>query len=397
MVVKLQGINRTLEESFSDTDYTFNYDDINITTNDSKLIRIGLLTAITKLEYILAFKAVSYDDIKVRNITLDGKTAEYTNLESNPLTVFNREEVGSLKDATQLEKAKSSLLDAISLINSMDINSLEEEDREDFIETQKDATKIQNSILGKSLYIDESSESGLIVKTYYNFKNLFSSSSALTMASTIGHQFKYEADDDYYFNNKNYHSGEYDLTLSQYRNEAVSSYFIADDGSKLDPNSIEDYSGFPEVSLNSKMPTGANSNIPKVVSKIEIIENGAIKYSFTGDDVLRFMFNDLNNNNHDNWREYSNSSDIDITHKIEFDIKISYDTPPKYSIKALNLPSWLHSKKIDEKTISITADSDIYGQDICYDVQYEVNGKREIETRCIYIKENRLPKEKKDY
>ncbi|MCK4440466.1 MAG: hypothetical protein KAU90_00575, partial [Sulfurovaceae bacterium] len=234
-----------------------------------------------------------------------------------------------------------------------------------------------------SNYIDEVTRNGLVEKTYYDFNATFNPNTALELNSTYGNSFHYESNDYRYFNGIRYIAGEYNTTLSQYHNKPASKYWVAKDGSKIDANGS---TGVADLTFTpTSVPTGINSTIINTVKQIDIIENNTTKYSFTSDDILRHIFNDFNeeydSSHHNN---YSYSSDVNITHKIDYKIIVPYNVPPTYSIQALNMPNWLHSTAIDDKTLVITADN-VNGVSDCYDIQSDVNGKRSIERYCIDI------------
>jgi hypothetical protein len=385
-IVKLQNIESTLTSIFSDTNYMFKYDDINITTEQSKLLRAGILIGIAKIEYLLSFKHINANDIKVKTMSYDGETVEYNELSSNPLPILNRQDVGNVDDETRLDKAKNALLKAIDIYLSFDVNSItDEEERATFIKDQADVTKIKDSILGKNNYIIENNESNILEKSYNDFSAIFNPDTALELGSTLGHDFEYNADNTEYIliNGTRYYPGEYNATLSQYNNQPVSNYWIAKDGSKIDAN---DTTGIAKLRSNpTNIPIGTNSTILNTIKKIEIIENNATRYTFNGDDILRYVFNEFELNHHGSYHVFQTSADVNITHKIEEHIFIPYNVPPTYLIEASGLADWLHSTVIDDKTILITADSNIAIDDYCYIVTIDVNGKRDSQEHCIDV------------
>ncbi|HFU75899.1 MAG TPA: hypothetical protein ENK66_06590, partial [Arcobacter sp.] len=121
-VLKLQDINQTLGENFADESYVFNYKDVNLTNNQSKLLRATILLSASQLEYITAFNTVTFDDVKTRTTVYNGITAEYQNISADPLSVFSRSDVGSLsteRGAERLSNAKTLFLEALDVLESV--------------------------------------------------------------------------------------------------------------------------------------------------------------------------------------------------------------------------------------------------------------------------------------
>jgi len=395
-VEKLKNISDTLNITFSDPNYIFKYDDINITGEKSKLLRASVLTLASKLEYLSAFKFVNVDDIKTRTISdNNGDIYEYTKLDSNPVSVLNRSDVGVLDAPDRLVDSKKLLLNALSLVESVDINKIDnefenEEDKEEARENQAEAIKVKNSLLGKDTYIGENLHGGLREKIDYNFSAIYNPKSAVELGSTLGHTFKYSSDDSYYTDGVIYIAGDYNETLSKYENRPVSNYWISKDGkTRLDASETYYY---PELYPNPVNIPVKNNHILDTVKNIKILtEDNITRYNFNGQDILSYLFNEVeiaDNGTHHNY--YEKSEDVNLTYGIDYEEVVPYSQPPKYNLVVTYIPEWLDYKIINSNTkdvaIQITAKEGVedYRYD-CYSLRAEVNGKTEENEYCIEL------------
>ena len=387
---KLGDINQTLADAFDDSTYLFNYNDTNISAEESKIIRSEILGVMAQLEYNLAFKYIDLDLLKNKTMEYNGQTVEYTEFDSNPIVAVRDPDVGDIDNSAKLTHAKALFLEGLSLYESIDISTFDPQDQPAIQENQQEAVNLRKSILGEALYVNEENISNYSEKLFFNLANLFDFSTALTLDNFFGHEFNYKPSASYVVDPSSfpYVSGEYNQTLSQYYNTAVSAYWI----DPITQTRIEanESTGLAELELNAtNIPIGDTSNYSKILSKVEIYENNALKYSFSGDDVLRWNFNEFKiltknfNNDH-----YTSSSDVNITHTIASEIAIPYTNTLSYNIYLSGQPEWINITNIDDKTLHVTVDdntTNVYG---CYVVEIEVNGKIKNNSYCINIYEN---------
>ena len=328
-VLKLEAIEAALASNFEDETYTFQYKDFNLTSNQSKLLRVAVLAAASKLEYLTAFDYVSYDDIKTRTTVRNGITAEYTNFESNPVAVFNRSEVGRLNStigASRLTHAKSLLLKAIDTLSTVVATREDSEVVADIEDAQTEATKIKASLNGLALYrVEDNGDDyhGITKLIDMDLSALYASNRALDLTHTLGHDFKYEGDNYY----DGYRPGEYDLALSQFYNEAMAKEWVHEsNGSRLNYGYFHD---LPTLNVKPKnMPMGSDSHILSLIKKITIKRSGEADIVHTGNNILKFIFNDL-----DIHHDYN--SNTSYTYRVDKRDNLIPDSNVRYGVKIL--------------------------------------------------------------
>lgn len=329
IVLKLQDINQTLGTNFSDESYTFNYKDFNLTNHQSKLLRVSVLMAASELEYLTAFNYVTLDDVKTRTTTFNGTTAEYTNISANPLAVFNREDVGSLNSSIATERLKNAkllFLEALSLLET--VNAQKEDDvdtKKAIIDAQAEVNALRASLNGSALYMVEDTGDYGTRKTYTDLNALYSISTALDLTHTFGHDFKYARGSNYQYG---YRPGTYSLELSQFYNEPMAQVWVHESNGSTLAYDAYDYT-LPKLDIEPKsVPTGSNSHIPSIVKKIEIIKSGETTKIHTGDNVLKYLYNDLDING------YSSTSST-VTYSVNKNHYLIPDTTVRFGVKVL--------------------------------------------------------------
>ncbi len=383
LTLKLQDIENALADSFADESYVFSYDDMNITANQSKLLRASILATASKLEYIAAFNYLIQDDIETKTITVDGVTAEYDNMSSNPVDVLNRTDVGALSSSTRLTAAKELLLGSIAILNQVDATKESDSEDIDAIENaQSEASKIKASLNGTAPYIIENDNEESVEKIYVNLSALYSESSVLDMTHTIGHEFSYESDHNY-FNGEEYTTGNYDLETSKLYNDAMSNSWVATDGNAI--SYVEGQMERPTVEIMPVVPTGADTHIPLVISKVEVVDSEASITTYEGDELLRYLFNDVYLEEDNNQYQYNSSEDINITYRVELDNLIPIVGTPTYNFELLTENSGLDLATVDGTTAQLTADTGLTG-DLCFRVRVsDEYGHSDERGMCIYI------------
>lgn len=278
--LKLQNISDTIEEAFSNQNDVFSYEGMVITYNQSLMIRAGILSVAAKLKYHASFEYTTFDDIRTKTTTLNGMQAEYTDLNSNPVSILNRADVYAFSNEQRLTDAKNLFLSACDISLSIDAN--QEENTNEILEIQNFVNQVKASLEGEVL----TQISGL--ETYkINLANLFNSSTVLDKSHTLGTQFGYVSDTStctWY----GYKSGAYSLPYSQYYNEVISDRWISCDGSQ--PDLIYGVDIFEKpylIPMPSSIPMSNNSHLDDVF--IEYIDEQGISYQ--GDDLINHFFN----------------------------------------------------------------------------------------------------------
>ncbi len=381
VVLKLEDIETALGEAFADENYIFSYNDMNLTANESKLLRASILAAASKLEYVAAFNYLSEDDIETRTITVDGVTAEYDNISSNPIEVLNRSDVGSLSSPVRLSKAKELLLSSVDMLNQVDATKEEDpKDVESIENAQSEAVNIKASIEGTASYVLENEEDERVEKIYLNLAALYNENSVLDMTHTLGHEFVYSPENDY-FNGVEYTTGSYNLETSQFYNDAMSNEWIASDGTAI--TYVEGEMDRPRLELKPVIPMGADNNIPSVITKVEVVE-GEQTSTYEGDDLLRYLFTNINLEEENTQFSYSNSEDINITYRVEDDGLVAMENS-SYNFELLTENNGLHLTMIDATTAQITADAGLT-DDLCYTIRVsDVYGHSDERGMCLYV------------
>ncbi|SFV56467.1 Chitinase [hydrothermal vent metagenome] len=381
IVEKLTAIENTLAKNFVDPSYVFSYDDFNITNNQSKLLRVSILSIASKLEYLTAFDYTTFDDVKTRTTVLNGVSAEYTNIDSNPLPIFKRSGFGALNSsvgAKRLANSKALFLKALDILNSVDEKKEDEDDQEDIVDAKKEVAPLKASLNGTKLYRDEREEDGVTVIYDIDLSALYSASTALDLTHTMGHDLEYESKYNYYDSstNKEYSSGSYNQAFSRFYNEPMAKEWIAKDGSirsyvngSIDRPTLD-------VEYNS-IPTGSNSHIPSIVKKIEIKGSGKATITHTGDNVLKYLFNDL-----DIDEKYNSES---ILYKVERDDYLIVDETIRYGIEVLNGNVEIINPDPIKGEATVKVKSGFTGEQ-CFQVKvHDTLGHYETLGNCIYI------------
>ena len=381
-VLKLQDIETTLGESFEDESYVFSYNDMNLTANQSKLLRASVLATASKLEYIAAFNYLTQDDLEPKSITVDGVTAEYSNIGSNPIVILNRTDVGALNSATRLTASKNLLLSSIALLNQVDASKeSDSEDREAIEKAQSEASKVKGSLNGTAPYVIENDEDERVEKIYINFSALYNESSVLDMAHTIGHEFSYESYHDY-FNGAEHTTGSYHLETSQFYNDTMSNQWVATDGTLI--GYVDGQMERPTVDVRPVVPMGANTHIPLVVTKVEVVEDESTT-TYEGDNLLRYLFNDIDLEEDNQHHQYERSENINIIYRVEAENMIPTAGTSTYNFELLTEHSGLQLTSVDGTTARLSADIGLTGN-FCYRVHVsDTYGHSEERGMCLYI------------
>jgi hypothetical protein len=379
-VLKLQDINKTLGINFADETYTFSYNDVNISSNQAKLLRTSILALASKLEYLTAFDYVTLEDAKTRTTVLNGVSAEYTNVSADPLSVFSRSDVGALNStlgAKRLAHSKALFLEALDVLDTVVATKEDIEDQQDILDAQAETAGLKASLNGKAVYKTEDESDGVTVIKDIDLSALYSASTALDLTHTIGHDLKYEHEYFYdYSTQKEYLSGSYNQEFSRFYNEAMAKEWVAKDGSIL--AYVNGKMERPTLDLEAKtIVTGSNSHIPSVVKKITIKESGESDIVHTGDSVLKYLFNHLNY--HLNY-----ISSASIKYIIDDGAKIIPDSSVRYGVDILygNVEMVNHDPIKGEVTIKVK--SGFTGQQ-CFALDlYDTLGHYEIIHDCLY-------------
>ena len=384
IVEKLTAIEDILAKNFVDPSYIFNYKDFNITNNQSKLLRVSILSVASKLEYLTAFDYATFDDVKTRTTVLNGVSAEYTNISSNPLPIFKRSDFGALNSsvgAKRLANSKALFLKALDTLNSVDEKEEDEDKQESIVDAKKELTSLKASLNGTKLYRDEREENGVTVIYDIDLSALYSASTALDLTHTMGHDFVY--DDEYYYSHsrqKEYVSGSYNQAFSKFYNELMSNEWIAKDGSTLayvNDGSMER----PSLELEVKsIPTTSNSNIPKLIKKITVKESGESDIVHTEDNVLKYLFNDLDIDD-----EHRSES---IFYKVDRDDYLIPDASIRYGMEVLSGNVEIVDPNPIKGEATVKVKSGFTGQQ-CFQLKiYDTLGHYEILSNCIYISDS---------
>jgi len=387
IVLKLQDINATLGKNFADATYQFKYKDVTFTHNQSLLLRASILAAASKLEYLAAFDLVNLDDVKTRTTTINGVTVEYDNISANPLPIFNRSDVGALNStvgASRLSHAKSLLLESIDVLGEVVSSKISDaQDRQDIIDAKQEAVKIKVSLLGSAPYVVEDEEyAGYVTKTYVDLSALYEASTALDMTHTVGHDLKYDGDWGY----DGYRAGAFNEELSQLHNSPISNEWIHEsNGSKLSYTYFHD---FPELSLEAKtIPLGSASHIPSVITKIEILESGETPIVNTGDNVIKYLFNDLDIDRPYSHHSFNKSEDIDLFYSVRR--PLIPDSSVRYGVDFLYGGDKFMLKNPDpvKGEVHVVGKSGFTGEQ-CFALDvYDTLGHTEQIHECVYIQE----------
>ena len=383
IVNKLIAVEDRLAKNFVDPSYVFNYNDFNITNNQSKLLRVAILSVASELEYLTAFDYVTLDDVKTRTTTMNGLSAEYTNIDADPLSVFKRSDVGALNStigAKRLANSKALFLKALDILKSVNAKEEDVEDQQDILDAQAEISPLKASLNGTKLYKDEQEDDGVTVIKYIDLSALYSASTALDLTHTLGHDLEYEKEDYYdYATNKYYQSGSYNPEFSKFYNNPMAKEWVAEDGSilsYLDNNSMDR----PTLDLDTKtIPTGSNSHIPSVVKKIEVKESGEATITHTGDNVLKYLFNEL-----DIQRSYNDNT---ITYFVDKNDKVIPDSTVRYGVDILYGNVELLNPDPIKGEVTVTVKSGFTGQQ-CFGLDiYDTLGHYEIIKDCISLSE----------
>ena len=389
IVEKLTAIDDILAKNFVDPSYIFNYKDFNITNNQSKFLRVSILSVASQLEYLTAFDYATFDDVKTRTTVLNGVSAEYTNISSNPLPILKRSVFGALNSsvgAKRLSNSKALFLKALDTLTSVDEKEEDTDTQQSIVDAKKEVALLKASLNGTKLYRDEQEEDGITVIKHIDLSALYSASTALDLTHTLGHDLEYEKKNDYddyydYSTQKEYDAGSYNQEFSRFYNEAMAKEWIAEDGSTLsyvDNGSMDR----PTLSFDyNTLPTSSNSHIPSVVKKIEIKESGEATITHTGDNVLKYFFNDLD--------IYEESHSSTVTYYVEQEKYMIPDTTIRYGvgIRYGNVEVINADPITGEVTVQVK--SGFTGQQ-CFGLNiYDTLGHHQTNNTCIYISDGK--------
>jgi hypothetical protein len=362
--LKLVDISSRLDEAFEDEDYIFEYDDLNITANKAKFISAGVLAAASQLEFLAAYHYVDIDALKEQTISIGNDVVEYRQIDSDPRTIFNNTSLFTISDSTRLSDAQALLVRSIDKMSQFNTSEIEDlEDRADLDELKSNLVDINSSLNGGNNFIIESDEdNGEVRKLYLDLSAIYNPSTAITLSSILGNEFDYKFNDhisrwsDEQNRTVSYYLDDYNSTLSKLYNKPTGQ-LKNDLGETVSFDIL--YEEIPEFGLEPRsIPMSANSNLDDIVTKIERVQGGNLAHSYTGDDVIKYIFGEVDLDSNEGGNYFQSAEDVNITYTIKEDL---FGSLAPYSCELVEYSSGLSVELVDNRCI-ITAQSGTRGQ-----------------------------------
>ena len=294
----------------SNPNYTFRYKNFTLSRDDLKALSGALDLKAAILEYGAAYNPVKKEYLETKTAKINGTSVEYRIIKADPVKVLNDSQTLSLNGnaQTHFNNSKSELQKAINKLALVNTNNVKEKFRKNLSDIKGKLADINASLNGGSNFVSKNREN----KTYINVSALFDESTAPTLSSILGNNWKYRTDE---------HNATYNSNLSIKYNKPMG---IAKTNNGNFPVDLE-----PQPST---IPTGNSNRLTKIVTKIVDGNN-----TYTGNQILKKAFGEPNIIESQYIYNYKSLSDVNITYTIK--AGATGDTGP-YSCKIENLEFW---------------------------------------------------------